>query len=104
MDVMSYWIVWPAGIVLWLIIGWAAFAYFEAKAMRHDARKDQITLSMFIICALSFVFQVCRWNIFENFFQSFSSRQRSFPFSLFWSFKCASVGLRWHFGASQVCR
>lgn len=44
---MSYWIVWPVGIVIWLAIGWAAFALIEAKALRHDARKDQITLSMF---------------------------------------------------------
>lgn len=45
---MSYWIVWPLGIALWLALGWAAFAWFEGRALRHDARKDQITLSMFM--------------------------------------------------------
>lgn len=45
---MNYWLVWPTGIVLWLAIGWAVFAYFESRALRHDARKDQITLSMFM--------------------------------------------------------
>lgn len=44
---MSYWYVWPIGITIWLILGWAAFAYFEAKALNHNARKDQITLSYF---------------------------------------------------------
>jgi len=44
---MNYWLVWPVGIVIWLALGWAVFTYFEAKALRHDARKDQITLSMF---------------------------------------------------------
>lgn len=45
---MSYWLVWPTGIVVWLAAGWGVFAYFEAKALQHDARKDQITLSMFL--------------------------------------------------------
>lgn len=45
---MSYWLIWPVGIVIWLALGWAAFAYFEAHALRHDARKDQITLSFFL--------------------------------------------------------
>jgi hypothetical protein len=44
---MNYWLVWPIGITIWVALGWAAFAYFEAKALRHDARNDQITLSMF---------------------------------------------------------
>jgi hypothetical protein len=44
---MSYWFVWPFGIGIWLAVGWAAFAWFEAHALRHGARKDQITLSMF---------------------------------------------------------
>jgi hypothetical protein len=44
---MNYWLVWPVGIVIWLALGWGAFAYFEAHALHHDARKDQITLSMF---------------------------------------------------------
>ena len=45
---MSYWLIWPVGIVIWLAIGWTAFAYFESHALRHDARKDQITLSFFL--------------------------------------------------------
>ena len=45
---MSYWLIWPVGIVIWLVLGWAAFAYFESHALRHDARKDQITLSFFL--------------------------------------------------------
>jgi hypothetical protein len=45
---MSYWIVWPVGIALWLALGWAAFAWFESRALKHGARKDQITLSMFV--------------------------------------------------------
>lgn len=44
---MSYWYVWPIGIVLWLILGWSAFAFFEAKALNHSARKNQISLSYF---------------------------------------------------------
>lgn len=44
---MNYWFVWPVGITIWLISGWSAFAYFEAHALNHNARKDQITLSMF---------------------------------------------------------
>lgn len=45
---MSYWLVWPIGITIWLILGWSAFAYFEAKALNHAANKDQITLSFFL--------------------------------------------------------
>lgn len=45
---MSYWIVWPVGIALWLALGWGAFAWFESRALKHGARKDQITLSMFM--------------------------------------------------------
>ena len=45
---MSYWFIWPIGIVIWLALGWGAFAWFESKALRHDARKDQITLSFFL--------------------------------------------------------
>ena len=39
---------WPIGITIWLVFGWAAFAYFEAKALRHSANKNQITLSFFL--------------------------------------------------------
>jgi hypothetical protein len=45
---MNYWYVWPIGIVVWSILGWGAFAYFEANALKHNARKDQITLSFFL--------------------------------------------------------
>lgn len=45
---MNYWLVWPIGIGIWLIVGWAAFAWFEGRALRHDARKNQVTLSMFL--------------------------------------------------------
>lgn len=45
---MSYWFVWPVGIAIWFAAGWAAFAVFEAKALKHGARKDQVTLSFFL--------------------------------------------------------
>jgi len=44
---MNYWYLWPIGIAAWLALGWGAFAWFEGHALRHDANKDQITLSMF---------------------------------------------------------
>lgn len=43
---MSYWIVWPVGIALWLLVGWAEFAWYESRALQHGASADQITLSM----------------------------------------------------------
>lgn len=43
---MNYWVVWPVGITLWLALGWGAFAVFEGRALRHDHRADQVTLSM----------------------------------------------------------
>jgi hypothetical protein len=45
---MNYWLVWPIGIALWLALGWAAFAWFESRALCHGARKDQVTLSFFV--------------------------------------------------------
>lgn len=45
---MSYWYVWPIGIVLWLLLGWGEFAYFESRALKKDAKPNQITLSMFM--------------------------------------------------------
>jgi hypothetical protein len=45
---MNYWIIWPVGISLWLLLGWIAFAYFESRALRHGARKNEVTLSMFL--------------------------------------------------------
>lgn len=45
---MNYWYVWPIGGTIWVTIGWVFFALFEKNGLRHDARKDQITLSMFL--------------------------------------------------------
>lgn len=45
---MSYWFIWPVGIVIWLVLGWAAFAYFEAKALQPNAPKNHPTLSYFV--------------------------------------------------------
>jgi hypothetical protein len=45
---MNYCFVWPVGIAIWLGLEWAAVAWFESRALKHDARKDQITLSMFM--------------------------------------------------------
>jgi hypothetical protein len=46
-PLISYWYFWPSAIVIWVLVGWAVFAVFEARALSHDARKDQISLSMF---------------------------------------------------------
>jgi hypothetical protein len=43
---MSYNLVWPIGIGIWLILGWSAFAFFEARAIRHKDRAGYLTLSM----------------------------------------------------------
>ena len=45
---MNHWIIWPVGIAVWLALGWIGFGFFEARALRHGARKDEITLSMFL--------------------------------------------------------
>lgn len=45
---MNYWYIWPVGISIWLAAGWAVFAVFESRALKHDARKDQVTLSFFL--------------------------------------------------------
>ena len=37
---------WLVGIPIWLGVGWAAFAWFEARALRHPER--QHTLSRFV--------------------------------------------------------
>lgn len=49
----NYWIVWPVGIVLWALLGWAEFAYLESRALKPGAGANQITLSFFVysICA-----------------------------------------------------
>lgn len=48
MDNLNFWFVWPIGIAIWFLIGWVAFAIFEAAALRHNARKYQITLSFWL--------------------------------------------------------
>lgn len=50
---MSYWVVWPIGIVLWLLIGWGEFSYFESRALKKSAAADQITLSMWCYTIIS---------------------------------------------------
>jgi hypothetical protein len=44
---LDYWYVWPIGIVLWLLLGWGFFAYFEYRALRKDATANMPTLSKF---------------------------------------------------------
>lgn len=48
----NYWIVWPVGILLWLLIGWVEFGYFETKALTQPSDK-RITLSYFIFYVTS---------------------------------------------------
>lgn len=43
---MSYFALWPLGIAVWLVVGWAAFAFFEARALRHGDRAGYATLSL----------------------------------------------------------
>lgn len=43
----NYWIVWPVGILIWLIIGWAEFGYFETQALREN-NSNKPTLSYFV--------------------------------------------------------
>jgi hypothetical protein len=50
---MSYWYVWPIGIAIWLLAGWAEFSWHESRALRKDAGKNQITLSMFCYTIIS---------------------------------------------------
>ena len=50
---MNYWFIWPLGITIWLAIGLAAFAYFEAKALRPNAPPDHPTLSFFVYTVAS---------------------------------------------------
>ena len=45
---MNYWLVWPVGIGVWLALGWAAFGYFEAHALRPNAPPNEISLSYFV--------------------------------------------------------
>ena len=77
---MNYWIVWPLGVVLWLGVGWYEFSVFESRALAANARKDQITLSMFCFTIAS-----------------------KFPLSIFWAglmiglfFGTLSTHFLWH--------
>jgi uncharacterized membrane protein len=76
---MSYWILWPVGIVLWLALGWAEFAYLEKRGLM-PTRKNQITLSLFCYTVAS-----------------------KFPLSVFWAglmiglfFGTLSTHFLWH--------
>jgi uncharacterized membrane protein len=47
--ITNYWIVWPVGIVLWVLLGWTEFGYLESRALsKKKTDPNQITLSMFI--------------------------------------------------------
>lgn len=45
---MNYWILWPVGILFWLILGWTEFGWIEGRALSAKAGPKQITLSMFV--------------------------------------------------------
>lgn len=49
MSDLPFWLIWPAGISLWLLLGWATFAYFEYKGMenKHESVVGYMTLSYF---------------------------------------------------------
>jgi len=40
---------WIVGIPLWLILGWAAFAFFEARAFRHPERQNTLSAFLFSV-------------------------------------------------------
>lgn len=48
----NYWVVWPLGIVLWVLLGWVEFTYFEIKGIKHD-KPNEISLSMFVYTVIS---------------------------------------------------
>lgn len=50
---MNYWFLWPIGIALWLGLGWFEFGIYEKRSLAENARKDQITLSMFCYTIIS---------------------------------------------------
>jgi hypothetical protein len=45
---MSYFLLWPLGISLWLFLGWAFFALFEARGIKHNNTGGYVTLSYFV--------------------------------------------------------
>jgi len=48
---MSYWVIWPIGIVLWLAVGWFEFGYIEAKALHtNDPNKPTLSRFIYTIC------------------------------------------------------
>jgi hypothetical protein len=49
----NYWWVWPIGIALWLLVGWGEFSWYESRALKKSAGKDQVTLSMFCYTIIS---------------------------------------------------
>lgn len=76
----NYWIVWPVGILIWLVIGWAEFGYFESNAILHPS-SSRVTLSYFVYYLST-----------------------KFPLSIFWGgvlvgafFGSLSVHFFWHF-------
>lgn len=49
---MSYWILWPLGIVAWLALGWWEFGLLERNGLK-PTRPNQITLSMWCYTIIS---------------------------------------------------
>lgn len=47
---MSYWILWPVGIALWLALGWWEFGVIEARALKdkNGDNDGHPTLSFFV--------------------------------------------------------
>lgn len=43
----SNWLWWPAGIALWLTLGWGLFAWRETLGIEHKDKGGYITLSYF---------------------------------------------------------
>ncbi len=38
---------WLIGIPLWLLLGWGAFAYFEARAFRHPDQQNTLSRAIY---------------------------------------------------------
>lgn len=45
---MDMWIIWPAGIAIWLTVGWVVFAVFETLGIKHNNTGGYLTLSYFV--------------------------------------------------------